>query len=74
MKGHFSIGVYNMGDGPMKTLIAIFITLCVGLICSSAYADNTDIGSPENPVEFSDWNPQQFEHEDADPWKGWAFV
>ena len=43
-------------------------------IASPVLADDAYIGSQTNPVEFNDWTAQLFNHNDSEPFKGWAYV
>jgi hypothetical protein len=52
--------------------LVILVALCGWALLGSpspAYAHNMDL-----TTSFSDFTSQQWQHEDADPWKGWANI
>lgn len=54
---------------------SLLLCTLIALVCAgAALADDLYIGSEQNPVEIGDWSAQTFNHQDADPFKGWAYV
>ena len=58
----------------MKLAILYALLGSVLVFCTPSFGHLAEIGTSGTPVEMDDWTVQSFEHEDADPWKGWAFV
>lgn len=57
----------------MNKYLCLLAILMLAL-ASPVLADDAYIGSPGNPVEFNDWTAQLFNHNDNEPFKGWAYV
>ena len=59
----------------MKKCVYLFaLSFAYLVIANPAFAHLAEIGGVGSEIEFSDFTGQQFEHPDADPFKGWAFV
>ncbi len=60
----------------VRKFVAILTVFLVYVMCGSAFGHLAEIGdyNSSTPFELIDWTTQQFEHPDADPFKGWAFV
>jgi len=59
----------------MKKFVSLIaLSLAYLVIISPASAHLAEIGGEGSEIEFPAFSEQQFVHNDADPWKGWAFV
>jgi hypothetical protein len=70
------VWLVGKGEKTMKRGLFILAFSFVYFICGSAFGHLLEIGdyNSSTPFELVDWTEQQFEHQDEDPFKGWAFV